>query len=190
MTHSSAVITDHKPVVPLDINQETLEYLSVADYDYELPDTLIARYPLAQRSASKLLYLPATAKDKPISHPKDYLFTALPSLLSKGDLVIFNDTKVMKARLFGHKDTGGKVEVLIERIIKGTDVDVHIDIDSTLPIGQHLALCHIKASKAPKIGQHLSLANNTMHGIMIARQDNLFVLSFDAPILPVCFIIV
>lgn len=184
MTHSSAVITDHKPVVPLDINQETLEYLSVADYDYELPDTLIARYPLAQRSASKLLYLPATAKDKPISHPKDYLFTALPSLLSKGDLVIFNDTKVMKARLFGHKDTGGKVEVLIERIIKGTDVDVHIDIDSTLPIGQHLALCHIKASKAPKIGQHLSLANNTMHGIMIARQDNLFVLSFDAPILP------
>lgn len=172
-------------------NSDQLEYLSVADYDYELPDNLIARYPLSQRSASKLLYLPATAADtKP--QIEDHLFTELASLLNAGDLIVFNDTKVMKARLFGSKDTGGKVEVLIERLVNSADVKDLIDSElldteifkNTEPLSsQHLALCHVKASKAPKLGQRLSLADDNMHCVMLGRQENLFILAFTAPIL-------
>ncbi len=170
-------------------NSAPLEYLSVADYDYELPGELIARYPLAQRSASKLLYLPATPAN---ADPKieDHLFTDLASLLNAGDLIVFNDTKVMKARLFGNKDTGGKIEVLIERLVDSADVESLIDNalfnsnDKIAETFKHVALCHIKASKALKLGQHLSLADNNMQGVMLGRQENLFVLAFDAPILP------
>ena len=150
-------------------------YLSVADYDYHLPDHLIARYPLAERSASRLLYLPTTGV------PEDHTFTELPALLNAGDLIVFNDTKVMKARLFGHKDTGGRVEVLIERLLDDTATS---DSDNTLLDRPHMALCHIKASKAPKVGQRLQLGDGQMGAEMIARQDNLFILAFDAPILP------
>ncbi len=162
----------------------TLEYLSVADYDYELPDNLIARYPLAQRSASKLLYLTANRHTNQSVPIEDHLFTELPSLLNAGDLIVFNDTKVMKARLFGNKDTGGRVEVLIERLVDNSIVDSPINdlvIDSEY---QHVALCHVKASKAPRLGQRLSLADNHMNCIMIGRQENLFILAFDASILP------
>ena len=167
-------------------NSAPLDYLSVADYDYELPDELIARYPLAQRSASKLLYLPATTDDKVII--EDHLFTELASLLNKGDLIVFNDTKVMKARLFGHKDTGGKVEVLIERLVDSADIKSFIDDafvnHEVVAKFEHFALCHVKASKALKLGQHLALADGHMQGVMLGRQENLFVLAFDAPILP------
>lgn len=171
------------------INDE-LTYLSVDDYDYELPDGLIARYPLDERSASKLLYLPAHSK------PIDKLFTDLPSLLNAGDLIVFNDTKVMKARLFGIKDTGGKVEVLIERLLKTADLDLAelelpfnsrsatASTESITTDYNHIALCHIKASKAPKLGQYLSLADNQMQCVMIGRRENLFILGFNAPILP------
>lgn len=166
----------------------TLTYLSVADYDYELPDNLIARYPLAQRSASKLLYLPASEQKEQTNQPQDHLFTELPSLLNTGDLIVFNDTKVMKARLFGKKDTGGRVEVLIERLVDGETLSANtenLDIDSEVSSAQqHIALCHVKASKAPKLGQRLWLADENMGCVMIGRQDNLFVLGFDAPILP------
>lgn len=183
-THSN-LSTDNSDSVPLD-------YLSVADYDYELPDELIARYPLAQRSASQLLYLPATTvvNDNQNAHIEDHTFTELASLLNAGDLIVFNDTKVMKARLFGSKDTGGKVEVLIERLVDSADVESLIDSvlfnndDKIIERFEHVALCHVKASKAPKLGQHLSLADNNMHGVMLGRQDNLFILAFDAPILP------
>lgn len=165
-----------------------LPYLSVADYDYELPDNLIARYPLAQRSASKLLYLPTSEQKEQTNQPQDYIFTELPSLLNTGDLIVFNDTKVMKARLFGKKDTGGRVEVLIERLVDGAILNANtenLDIDSEVSSAQqHIALCHVKASKAPKLGQRLWLADEKMGCVMIGRQDNLFVLGFDAPILP------
>lgn len=174
MTDSHPLITDKQS----HNNDNNLDYLSVADYDYELPDDLIARYPLAQRSASKLLYLPAQGKQAGL--PEDHLFTALPSLLNAGDLIVFNDTKVMKARLFGAKDTGGRIEVLIERLVDGTN----LEISQTLAARQHVALCHVKASKAPKLGQRLSLADGQMGAEMIGRQDNLFILAFDAPILP------
>ena len=166
------------------------DYLSVDDYDYELPDNLIARYPLPQRSASKLLYLPATVD---IAHPKqieDHWFTELASLLDTGDLIVFNDTKVMKARLFGHKDTGGKIEVLVERLLDDTNVDTDIYTDKAtvdnllLASDKHIASCHIRASKAPKIGQRLALADGHINGTMIGRHENLFILAFDAPILP------
>lgn len=117
MTDSHAIISDNND----NTNNHILDYLSVADYDYELPDNLIARYPLAQRSASKLLYLPASVEATQTSQVQDHLFTELPDLLNAGDLIVFNDTKVMKARLFGNKDTGGKIEVLIERLMDSAD---------------------------------------------------------------------
>lgn len=138
--------------------------LTLNDFDYALPEQLIARYPLAERSASRLLYVPTTG---PV---KDQLFTDLPDLLTRGDLVVFNDTKVMKARLFGQKDTGGAVEVLVERI---------------MPDDPTTALCHVRASKAPKAGQTLHLADQHARATVTGRSDNLFVLQFDQAILPV-----
>lgn len=180
----------------------SVNYLSVNDYDYELSDELIARYPLAQRSASRLLYLPANQQ------PQDKQFADLPSLLNQGDLVVFNDTKVMKARLFGQKDTGGKIEVLVERIdpilnpafgnsaFDNSAFDknkntVDATCRQTCPQNKahhktypYLALCHIKASKAPKLEQHIILANGHMQGKVLARQNNLFVVGFTKPVLP------
>ncbi|MDO5652112.1 MAG: tRNA preQ1(34) S-adenosylmethionine ribosyltransferase-isomerase QueA [Moraxella sp.] len=131
------------------------------DYDYHLPDELIARYPLAVRSKSRLLCVQGM-------NIADRHFSDLPSLLNTGDLLVLNDTKVMKARLHGNKDTGGAVEVLIERIVN----------DST-----HTALCHVKASRALKLGQVVHLADGNMRAVMQGRADNLFILQFDAPIL-------
>lgn len=169
-------MTDLRPITASDnALSNNLNYLSVDDYDYELPDDLIARYPLSERSASKLLHLTSAGEIR------DKLFTDLPDLLNSGDLIVFNDTKVMKARLFGQKDTGGKIEMLIERLITASDVDLTAtdELDD-----KHLALCHIKASKAPKLGQRLLLADNHMSAVMLGRQDNLFIVAFDAPILP------
>ena len=168
-------------------NDNGLNYLSVDDYDYELPDSLIARYPLSQRSASKLLYLPTNNQKDP-TLVEDRLFAELPELLNEGDLIVFNDTKVMKARLFGQKDTGGKLEVLIERLVDISDLEtatLYLEATNDKPVNQeHIALCHVKASKALKLGQHLQLADGHMKAVMIGRQDNLFILAFDVPILP------
>lgn len=197
----------HPSVNQPSINNPSVNYLSVNDYDYELSDELIARYPLAQRSASRLLYLPANQQ------PQDKQFADLPSLLNQGDLVVFNDTKVMKARLFGQKDTGGKIEVLVERIdpilnpafgnsafnnsaFNNSAFDKNKNtVDATCPqtclqnkahhkTYPYLALCHIKASKAPKLEQHIILANGHMQGKVLARQNNLFVVGFTKPVLP------
>lgn len=136
--------------------------LTLNDFDYHLPENLIARYPLAERSASRLLYLPSGEK------PQDKQFTDLPSLLNTGDLIVFNDTKVMKARLFGQKASGGAVEVLVERILSDSD---------------NTALCHVRSSRSPKQGQTLTLADGQINVTMLGREDNLFVLQFDLPIL-------
>lgn len=172
----------------LDKNAETLEYLSVDDYDYELPDSLIARYPLAQRSASKLLYLATNQQKDSDSQIIDKQFSELPDLLNAGDLIVFNDTKVMKARLFGQKDTGGKIEVLIERLVNISDLDstvLQLETTDGKSIDQeHIALCHVKASKAPKLGQRLEIADGHMQAVVIGRQENLFILAFEASILP------
>ena len=186
MTDIHAVDSNNNTLIDTNKDNDTLDYLSVDDYDYELPDSLIARYPLSQRSASKLLYLPANQQKT--TTIEDRLFAELPDLLSAGDLIVFNDTKVMKARLFGQKDTGGKLEVLIERLVGISDLyttTLHLQDITDKPINQeHIALCHVKASKALKLGQRLQLADGHMSATMIGRQDNLFILAFDAPILP------
>lgn len=187
MTDSHAPDSTTPTFIDNQSDDTVIDYLSVDDYDYELPDSLIARYPLAQRSASKLLYL-ATDNQKNTANVEDRLFAELPDLLNAGDLIVFNDTKVMKARLFGQKDTGGKIEVLIERLVSLSDLEVTTlpveTIDDTSINKEHIALCHVKASKAPKLGQRVSLADGHMSAVMIGRQDNLFILAFEAPILP------
>src|SRR6478752_6071662 len=100
------------------------------DFDFYLPSQLIAQHPTAERTASRMLHLNSTNDEL-----RDKLFLDLPNCLQTGDLLVFNDTRVIKARLFGHKHTGGSVEVLIERVIN-----------------QNTAYAHVRASRAPKIG--------------------------------------
>ncbi|MEY4753356.1 MAG: hypothetical protein RJA44_1031 [Pseudomonadota bacterium] len=110
---------------------------TVADFDFELPPELIAQTPAPERSASRLL--DATGRS-----PVDRIFRELPGLLQPGDLLLFNDTKVIRARLHGHKASGGAVEALVERV---------------LPAAQGVSdqvWAHVRASKSPKPGQRLS----------------------------------
>ena len=104
------------------------------DFDFELPRELIAQHPAPERSASRLL-------DGRGPLPADRSFRELPSLLAPGDLLVFNDTRVIKARLLGEKPTGGAVEALVERVLPG-----------------HEVLAHLRASKAPRSGGHLRFA--------------------------------
>ena len=105
------------------------------DFDYDLPDTLIAQAPLPERSASRLLVVRGEGLT-------DAHITDLPAQLTPDDLLVFNDTRVIHARLMGRKATGGQVEVMIER-----------------PIGEHEALVQVRASKSPKPGSTLRLAD-------------------------------
>ncbi|MCL2657357.1 MAG: tRNA preQ1(34) S-adenosylmethionine ribosyltransferase-isomerase QueA [Betaproteobacteria bacterium] len=108
----------------------------VSEFDYDLPPELIAQAPLASRSASRLL----------VAHPSGELqnhpFSELPNFLNRGDLLVFNDSRVLHARLFGRKATGGEIEILIER-----------------PLGEHEALAMIRASKSPKPDSLLRVAD-------------------------------
>jgi S-adenosylmethionine:tRNA ribosyltransferase-isomerase len=106
---------------------------STGDFDFVLPPELIAQHPASERSASRLLDgTGATAVDR--------IFRELPALLSPGDLLVFNDTKVVKARLFGEKPTGGKVELLIERVLQGREVVAHMKVSKKPPVGSTLAM--------------------------------------------------
>ena len=107
--------------------------LSIDDFDYELPAELIAQHPSAARSGSRLLRLSKETLS-------DHRFADLPQLLSPGDLLVFNDTQVIKARLFGRKDTGGRIEVLIERLLPENE-----------------ALAQVHAGRAAKAGSTLEL---------------------------------
>ncbi len=107
----------------------TTHSFSLSDFDFHLPPELIAQHPADERSNSRLL-------DGRMPPPVDRVFRELPSLLQDGDLLVFNDTQVIKARLFGHKDSGGHVEALVERVLPGT-----------LEVWAHL-----RASKSPKPG--------------------------------------
>jgi S-adenosylmethionine:tRNA ribosyltransferase-isomerase len=98
----------------------------LADFDFALPPELIAQHPAAERSASRLL-------DGCGATPVDRIFRDLPSLLQPGDLLVFNDTRVIKARLHGEKPTGGAVEALVERMLPG-----------------HEVLAQLRASKSPQ----------------------------------------
>jgi S-adenosylmethionine:tRNA ribosyltransferase-isomerase len=106
---------------------------SVGDFDFALPAELIAQHPAAERSGSRLL-------DGTGAAPVDRIFRDLPNLLSPGDLLVFNDTKVVKARLFGEKPTGGKLELLIERVLQGREVVAHMKVSKKPPVGTKLAM--------------------------------------------------
>lgn len=121
------------------------------DFHYDLPDELIARYPAPERSASRLLVL-----DRQSGALQDRQFRELPAFLRPGDLLVFNNTRVIPARLFGQKETGGKVEILVERIT-----------------GEQTCLAHVRASKSPKPGSRI-LIEGGGELLMEGREGELF----------------
>ncbi|WP_269532808.1 tRNA preQ1(34) S-adenosylmethionine ribosyltransferase-isomerase QueA [Chitinimonas sp. BJYL2] len=139
--------------------------MRLSDFDYHLPENLIAQFPPAERGGSRLLHLPADGS------LHDRLFRDLPTLLRPGDLLVLNDTRVIKARLFGQKDSGGAVEALVERVISECE-----------------ALVQIRASKSPKPGSRLlfgEVGGPQWVAEMLARQGEFFHLRFDTPVLDV-----
>jgi S-adenosylmethionine:tRNA ribosyltransferase-isomerase len=106
---------------------------TLGDFDFALPPELIAQHPAAERSASRLL-------DGTGPAPADRIFRDLPGLLAPGDLLVFNDTQVVKARLFGEKPTGGKLELLIERVIGEREVVAHMKVSKKPPAGTVLRM--------------------------------------------------
>ena len=106
---------------------------SLSDFDFHLPESLIAQHPAAERSASRLL-------DGRGMQPIDRIFKDLPSLLEPGDLLVFNDTQVVKARLFGEKPTGGKLELLVERVLTDHEVVAHMKVSKKPPVGTVLQM--------------------------------------------------
>ena len=123
---------------------------TVDDFDFALPPQLIAQHPAAQRSGSRLL-------DGTGHAPADMHFTDLPGLLAPGDLLVFNDTRVIKARLFGEKPTGGAVEALIERVLPSHDG------------GTHEVLAHLRASKSPRPGTTVRFAGGAFNAEVLGR---------------------
>jgi len=130
--------------------------LSLQDFDYSLPENLIAQFPAPERTASRLLRL---EKDK----PSDQRFADLPQFLHRGDVLVFNDTRVIKARLFGAKASGGRIEALVERIT-----------------GTHEALVQMRASHAPRPGSRLTFDESVMAAVL-ERRGELYLLRFDGP---------
>jgi S-adenosylmethionine:tRNA ribosyltransferase-isomerase len=130
--------------------------LHLADFDYPLPPELIAQTPLPDRSASRLLQLNG-------ARCQDRLIRELPELLQPGDLLVMNDTRVLHARLYGAKESGGKIEVLVERV---TD--------------EHEVLAQIRASKPPKPGSRL-LLEGTLTAEVVAREGEFYHLRFPSP---------
>ena len=130
--------------------------LTLADFDYDLPQELIAQFPLPERTASRLLVVDGAKLE-------DRRFSDITQLLRAGDLLVFNDTRVLHARLHGIKDSGGRVEVLIER-----------------PIGRHEALAQIRASHAPWPGSRLVL-EGTLEIRVVAREGAFYLLRFPGP---------
>lgn len=128
--------------------------LTVDDFDYALPPELIAQHPPAHRTDSRLLRLSG-------EQSSDLSFADFPELLQAGDVLVFNNTKVIKARLHGVKASGGQVEVLVERVLS-----------------EHEVLAQVRASKSPKPGGLLRLAD-AFDAQMLGRTDDLFHLRFD-----------
>ncbi|MEO8672555.1 MAG: tRNA preQ1(34) S-adenosylmethionine ribosyltransferase-isomerase QueA [Tahibacter sp.] len=128
-----------------------------SDFHFDLPPELIAQAPLPQRSASRMLVL-----DVPDAVCADRLFTDLPDYLRAGDLLVFNDTRVLPARLHGHKESGGAVEILIERVT-----------------GAHEARVQLGVSKKPKTGGRIVFADRTT-ATVLGREGAFFNLRFDS----------
>ncbi len=131
------------------------------DFHYLLPPELIAQLPTADRGGSRLLLLGAEGT------PTDLTFADLPTLLRPGDLLVFNDTRVIPARLLGRKPTGGRVELLVERILETTK-----------------ALCHLRASKATRPGSRL-LLEESVEVVVGERAGDLYHVTFPDAVLPI-----
>ena len=112
---------------------ESARPFTLSDFDFELPPELVAQHPAAERSGSRLL-------DGSGHTPVDRIFRDFPGLLSPGDLLVFNDTQVIKARLFGEKATGGKLELLVERVLPGHEVVAHMKVSKKPPVGATLRM--------------------------------------------------
>lgn len=134
--------------------------MRVSDFHFELPDSLIARHPLQRRSDSRLLVL-----DGPSGKLSHRQFPDLLQYLQPGDLMVFNNTRVIPARLFGQKESGGRVEILVERLL-----------DS------HRVLAHVRSSKSPKPGSRI-LIEGGGEASMLQRHDALFELQFGEEVL-------
>lgn len=136
--------------------------MQLSDFNYDLPPELIAQYPLANRSDSRLLEVAADGL-------RDRAFIDISEIAKPGDLFIFNDTKVIPARLYGQKDTGGQVELLIERIT-----------------GENRAWVQIRASKPPKVGSQIRIQNKSgehMDVGIIQRQDRFYEIALNQNVL-------
>ncbi|KJF80702.1 tRNA preQ1(34) S-adenosylmethionine ribosyltransferase-isomerase QueA [Photobacterium angustum] len=133
--------------------------MQVSDFDFDLPDELIARYPQPERTASRLLQMTGNTGELAHKGFKDVL-----DLVQAGDLLVFNNTRVIPARMFGHKASGGKIEVLVERMLDDKSI-----------------LAHVRASKPPKPGNELLLGENgEFSAEMVARHDALFEIRFNS----------
>jgi len=128
--------------------------LRTADFDFHLPEALIAQHPPEQRGASRLLHVSGTVL-------ADRMFADLPDLLRPNDLLVLNDTRVIKARLFGSKESGGRIEVLVERVL-----------------GEHEVLAQVRASKSPKAGGLLLLGGG-LSVTVLGRAGEFFHLRFE-----------
>jgi S-adenosylmethionine:tRNA ribosyltransferase-isomerase len=131
--------------------------MQISDFDYALPDTLIAKYPASERRASRLLEIGPDLADR--------TFADLPALLEAGDLLVFNDTRVIPARLAAIKETGGRAEILIERIQD-----------------EYVALAQVRASKTPQPGSRLIVAGGA-EAMVRGREGEFFLLEFSEPLL-------
>jgi S-adenosylmethionine:tRNA ribosyltransferase-isomerase len=127
--------------------------MQLSDFDYHLPQQLIAQQPLRERAASRLMLV-----DPSSGECADRRFTDFVDLVDPGDLLVFNDTRVIPARLYGEKHSGGRVEVMVERVLD-----------------EHRLLAHLRASKAPRPGTPLRLEGE-IECLMSAREGDLFVL--------------
>lgn len=136
--------------------------MRLSDFHFDLPEAQIAKFPTSERTASRLLCLDGT--DGSLAHRQ---FRDLYALLQPGDLLVFNNTRVIPARLFGHKASGGAVEILIERIL-----------------GENEALAYCRASKAPKPGSSLVLEDGSAVTVT-GRNEALFILQFPTAVLPI-----
>lgn len=127
---------------------------STSDFDFELPPALIAQHPLEKRSASRLLSMNISSGPGSIRHD---CFSSLPDYFKSEDLLVFNNTKVIPARLFGHKESGGAIEILLERVLDSTS-----------------CLAHVRASKSPREGARLIIQRPVSKSTATAKVDPVF----------------
>jgi S-adenosylmethionine:tRNA ribosyltransferase-isomerase len=144
-----------KRQVPLRCHAQHQTTMQLSDFDYHLPTALIAQHPAAQRTGSRLLHVLPTAL-------QDLYFDAVLDLLAPHDVLVLNNTKVIKARLFGHKESGGQVEIMVDRLLN-----------------THEALAMVRASKPPKAGSLLRVKEQTLH--VLSKIQDQYHLRFEAP---------